>query len=396
MATIETQLAKSKRQLVIHDGLAFLILTAATAILFAITLFLFKSFSAHRADLAHEAGEDGRIALDQGRPRDAITALRTALSYAPNERDYELMLAQALGEDGHTEEATNYFLNLWESQPGDGFLNLQLARLAKQSHRKQTAINYYRASVFGSWNGDGVTHRREVRLELVDYLIEQKEFAAAQAELLIAAGNAPPIPALNLRFGDDLLRAGDPADALKRYQDAIAEDPRNAVAYEHAGRLAYSQGDFVRAREWLELALRESAGTIASAADPEGDTTALLKNAERLVALDPALAPTRNVRIARLLDDKLIAKKRLDACTKQVAASGKSTVPLDPLTARWTAASILVTREGLFRDASNEDTLRGLIDDSEAQAAQLCGAPTGDDALLLLLAKRGQPGFQNN
>lgn len=395
MATLETQLAKSKRQLVLHDGLAFLILTAATAVLFAVTLFLFRSFSAHRADLAQKAGENGRIALAQGRPRDAIAALRTALSYAPNERDYELLLAQALGEDGHTEEATNYFLNLWDSQPGDGFLNLQLARLARQSHRKQTAINYYRASVFGSWNGDGVTHRREVRLELIDYLIEQKEFAAAQAELLIAAGNAPPIPALNLSFGDELLRAGDPNDALKRYQDAIAEDPRNAVAYERAGRLAYSQGDYVRAREWLEMALRESAGTIVSAADPEGDTTALLKNAERLVVLDPALASTRNDRIARLLNDKLIAKNRWDACTKEIAAAGKSTVSLDPLTARWTAASSLVTREGLLRDASNEDTLRGLIDDSETQGAKLCGAPTGDDALLLLLAKRSKPGFQN-
>ena len=85
-----TQLKTSKRQLVLHDGVAFLILLAVTAVLFSVTLFLFRSFSAHRADIARDAGEDGRVALSQGRPRDAIVDLRTALSYAANNRGYEL------------------------------------------------------------------------------------------------------------------------------------------------------------------------------------------------------------------------------------------------------------------------------------------------------------------
>jgi hypothetical protein len=39
---------ESKRRLILRDGLNFLILTLITAVLLAITLFLFRSFQAHR------------------------------------------------------------------------------------------------------------------------------------------------------------------------------------------------------------------------------------------------------------------------------------------------------------------------------------------------------------
>jgi len=394
MSTIETQLKTSKRQLVIHDGVAFLVLLAVTGVLFAVTLFLFRSFSAHRAEIARQAGEDGRLALAQGRPRDAIADLRTALSYAPYERSYELLLAQALGEDGRLDEAINYFLNLWESQPGDGFINLQLARLERkrndlqkndrQRNGPQAAINYYRASIFGSWNGDGVIHRRDVRLELANYLIEQKQFALAQTELLIASTNAPQLPGLHVTLGDALIRAQDETGAMKEYQRAILEDPTDAIAYERAGRLAYKNGDYAHARDWLEKALRESAGAVSNAAEPEGDTAALLKNAERLLVLEPDLAPNRSARIDRILDDRAIAKKRFDACLKQETYPDTS---LDTLAARWAASTSNSTRAALLRDDSNADLVRSLTDDTETTTARLCGAPQGDDALLLLLAQ---------
>jgi tetratricopeptide (TPR) repeat protein len=397
MTTIETQLKTSKRQLVIHDSIAFLILLAVTSVLFAVTLFLFRSFSAHRAEIARQAGEAGRLALSEGRPRDAIADLRTALSYAPNERSYELLLAQALGEDGRLEEAINYFLNLREAQPGDGFINLQLARLQRQrndlqknDHQRsgmQAAINYYRASIFGSWNGDGVIRRRDVRLELANYLIDQRQFGLAQTELLIAASNAPSDPKLSVSLGDTLLRVNDEADAMKQYQKALIEDPHDAIAYEKAGRIAYKSGDYTHARDWLEKALRESAGAASNATAPEGDTATLLKNAERLLLLEPDLAPDRSDRVSRLLDDRAIAKKRFDTCLKQVTAPETS---LETLTARWTASASNSTRAALMRDDSNDDLVRSLIDDTETTTARICGAPEGDDALLLLLAQHSR------
>lgn len=384
MTTIETELRTSRRQLVLHDGLAFLILLAVTGVLFAITLFLFRSFSARRADIARQAGEDGRVALNEHRPHEAIADLRTALVYAPSERSYELLLAQALGEDGRLEEADSYFLNLWEAQPGDGSINLQLARLARQRHDAQHAINYYRASIFGSWNGDGITRRREVRLELANFLIDQKQFNLAQTELLIAASNAPPDPTLSLSFGETLLRANDPSDAMKEYQKAIVEDPQNAIAYEDAGRLAYKLGDYTQAHDYLQRALRDSAGAVSSSAEPEGDTATLLKNSERLVLLDPNSAATRSDRVARILNARAIAKKRLAVCLKQTVTPSAS---LDTLAARWTASAPNATRPALMHDDANQDLFRSLIDDTETTTAKLCGVPEGDDALLLLLTQ---------
>ena len=171
MVTATNDLTTAKRRLILRDSLAFLTLALATVVLFAITLFLFKSFTQHREDLAVRWSDRGRLALQQGKPDQAIVALRTALSYAPGTRAYEVLLAQALGEAGRTEESYNYFLGLWETEPGDGFTNLQLARLAAKKSDREDAVRFYRAAIYGTWEGDGVVRRAQVRLELARYLI---------------------------------------------------------------------------------------------------------------------------------------------------------------------------------------------------------------------------------
>jgi tetratricopeptide (TPR) repeat protein len=387
--TTDTALKSGRRQLMMRDGAAFLILTAATGVLFAVTLFLFRSFSAHRADLAVEAGGAGKAALAQRRPHDAIASLREALSYAPNQRDYQLLLAQALGEDGRIEEANNYFLNLRESEPGDGFINLQLARLARQRRQKQQAIDFYRASIFGDWKGEGDVHRRAVRLELADFLIDQKDLQEAQSELTIVASNARSIAdaGLDLTLGDAFLRVNDLTNALKLYQKAMIDAPRDPLAYEKAGRVAFRQGDYGHAREWLEHGLRESGGNPGSAANPEGDTETMLKESERLLSLSPTLAANRTDRVARELRNRATAKQRLDACIKQDGASEEIPAAMQALVARWTATARTTTREALLRDATNEDELNELVADTEVLTAQICGPPQGDDAMLLILAQ---------
>ena len=139
-----------KRRLILRDSLAFLSLTAVTIALFAVTLFLFRSFAAHRTELGKRWSDRGRAALRQNQPEQAIDSLRTALSYSPGERAYELLLAEALADAGHTEEAYNYFSGLWDAEPGSGFINLQLARLAAEKKEQAAAINFYRAS--NLWN----------------------------------------------------------------------------------------------------------------------------------------------------------------------------------------------------------------------------------------------------
>lgn len=144
----------------------FLALTCITLVLYAFTLILFQSFEHHRASLAIYWSDLGRDEMSHGRADQAATSLRNALSYAPDDRRYEMLLAEALAESGKTDQAMNYFLNLWDTQPGDGFVNLELARLSRPKGLSQKAVNYYHASIFGDWRGDGTTRRRSVRLEL--------------------------------------------------------------------------------------------------------------------------------------------------------------------------------------------------------------------------------------
>jgi tetratricopeptide (TPR) repeat protein len=383
--TVETdEFSSARRRLLLRDAVTFLGLTLLTAVLFAVTLFLFRSFTTHRAELAQRWSERGREALNAGRPDQAIVALRTALSYAPNERPYELLLAQALGDAGHLDEAYNYFLGLWESAPGDGFINLRLARLAAEKKETQAAVNYYRAAIYGTWEGDGAVRRREVRLELARYLIARGDNNSARSELLIAGGNNPNDVGVELSLADLLQQADDRADALSYYQKVLAQDPKNETALAAAGRLEYDGGNFDDAHRLLEEAAnqQERTGLRASA----GDAT-MLGNSARIISLDPAQKLSRGERVERILRARDLAKKRFDDCNAQVSAAKPSASPLQSLDARWTSGAASQSAAVLMKDPAAQDATMRLIFETELQTNQICGAPNGDDALLLLLAK---------
>ena len=247
--------ALARRRLLLRDSLIFLVLTLITAALFVFTLLLFRSFATHRAVLATRWAQRGSAALAAGHPEEAITALRTALTYAPGEQDDQLLLAQALGAAGHTEESANYFLNLWELTPGDGFINLQLARLARQTGSQDSAVRYYRAAIYGSWQQDAMDRRRAVRFELLHYLIAQHDFTTARNELLIASSDAPRTPESDIAIAGEFLAIDDPANALAWYQKALLEEPHNSEALDGAGRLSAQLGDAPAAMDYLQRAL---------------------------------------------------------------------------------------------------------------------------------------------
>jgi tetratricopeptide (TPR) repeat protein len=384
--TLETdEFSSARRRLLLRDAVTFLGLTLLTAVLFAVTLFLFRSFTTHRAELAQRWSERGREALKAGRPDQAIVALRTALSYAPNERPYELLLAQALGDAGHLDEAYNYFLGLWESAPGDGFINLRLARLAAEKKETQAAVNYYRAAIYGTWEGDGTVRRREVRLELARYLIAHHDNNSARSELLIAGGNNPNDVDVELSLADLLQQADDRADALNYYQKVLAQDPKNEPALAAAERMEYDGGNFDEAHRLLEEEAaneQERTGVRVSA----GDAT-MLENLARIISLDPAQKLSPGERVERILRARDLAKKRFDDCNAQVSAAKPSASPLQSLGARWTSEVASQSLAVLTKDPAAQDATMRLIFDTELQTNQICGAPSGDDALLLLLAK---------
>jgi tetratricopeptide (TPR) repeat protein len=376
----------AKRRLILRDALTFLVLILITVVLFAITLFLFRSFAAHREELAQRWSARGQAALSSGHPDQAIVAFRTALSYAPSQHDYELLLAQALGDAGHTEESYNYFLGLWETQPGDGLINLRLARLAAAKRDMQNAINYYRASIYGTWEGDGVERRREVRLELARYLLAHHDLSSARTELLIAAGNAPDDVSVALTIAPLLEQAGASRDALSNYQKVLAREPVNLTALEAAGRLQFGSGNFEEAHRLLEQAAhqRTQEKSIAGLSPQLSD---LLNSSEKILALAPTNKLPPGEQVTRILRARDLARKRFETCNAQISTANGSPSSLQPLGARWSGKEALANRGALLSDSTEQNEVMKLIYDTEVKTSQLCGEPTGQDAMLLLLAK---------
>jgi len=387
MSTTEVSLAK--RRLFLRDALTFLVLALVTGALFLVTLFLFRSFTSHREELALRWSGRGRVALQAGKPEQAIAALRTALSYAPGTRPYELLLAEALENAGRTEEASNYFMSLWTTQPGDGFINLELARLASKKDER-SAIKYYRASIYGTWEGDGVVRRRQVRLELARYLIARHDLNAARIELLIAAGNSPSVPSLNITLADLLVQTGDIVDALNYYQKALQVEPKNQTALQGAGRAAYELARFSEARSLLERAVEVNASSPTNSEGLPGDLSQMLENSKRILELTPSGKLRPEERVARILADRDIAKKRLDGCMVRFNSANPPPSILQQLELRWTSSDALGRRSVLRRSLGAQDAALQLIYDTERQTSETCGTPTGDNALLLLLAKTSE------
>ena len=367
----------SWRYFVLRDGLTFLSLTAVALLLGGITTLLFRSFQAHRETLADEWVRRGQQQLQQGQAEQAAASLRTALTYRPDDQDTEMQLAEALAASGHLNEAENYFLTLWEAAPGDGPINLQLARLARTRGDGPTAINYYRAAVFGTWQGDAPLHRRDTRLELSQYQIERGDRQAARAELLIAASNNTDA-ATQLHIGGLLEQAHDPSNAMTAYSNAMASDPARPVAQAKAGELCFAMGNYHCAETWLAAALRSNHWTPEQTAR----MTQMRDDASRLqqLAFDPQLSTP--VRVERLANAAHRAQTTLNACVLQGTAPGGGLLPA--LQQRWKTLDTAKNRSQLRRDDDMQQQFSSLIYDT-VTAVQSCSAFEKDDRLLLYL-----------
>lgn len=369
----------------LRDSLTLFALLVATVALYAITSWLFRSFNAHRAVLAHQFAASGRAALSAAQPEQAISALRVSLSYNPDDLANHLLFAEALAQAHHSEEATNYFLSLRETRPADGFINLQLARLAREKGDARQALDFYRAATLGNWDGDGITARRQVQLEFAEYLIQRKDLAAARSEILIAATNSPETAALDVLFGDWLVRANDAAEALSYYRRAAKLDPHSFNALFEAGSTAYSLGRYEDASSLLSLALKRipaaerNAPQAARAAELEDKTRRI-----RQLSLSGYLPPRQ--RVEHLRAGVPIAQARLESCAAGLARAASLPPEIQALEAQWQTSPKLDKAPIAPDDTAGQDALTRLIFNTEITTARFCGAPSGDDSLLLLLA----------
>ena len=376
--TPEERLAR--RKLIIRDTISLLTLFLITAAIFALTWLLHRSFEDHREELGNRWRRRGELALQQGRPKEAVEALRSALAYVPD-RQTEIDLATALADSGNTVEATAYFNTLWDSAPGDAIINLQLARLAAKAGNEALAVRHYQAAIDGTWQGNGFDRRREVRLELARYYISRHEQDKARTQLLIAASNAPDNPTeIKLGIAALLQQADDLTSALGVYRAIAARRPPPLPALAGAGQTAFQLGMYRVAADYLNRLLAHSAAL------PDAEKNAahsMLDASNRILLLFPGYQQPARIRAQRLLALRDIAQKRLAACTANTAVGPQ----LGSLSTRWGQIPKRLTVSQLEQQPDLEQSMLQLVFDTETTTAQTCGAPAGDDALLLRIAQ---------
>jgi tetratricopeptide (TPR) repeat protein len=416
-----------RRRLIFADSLALITLFAITVLLAVSTNYLYQSYASHQTKLADRWLQRGEQAMHDGKPQAAIDALSSALAFDPNQRNTQIKLAQALASAGRVQEATVYFNSLLESQQGSGVINLQLARLAVRQGDEIQAIDDYQRAIYGNWEGDGYIRRREVRFELIKYLIDRQKLDRARTELLVASGNAPEDDiSVQLEIARLMELAQDPSDALHLYKTILRRHPSLREALEGAGGASFQLGRYLEAKHYLGHALegpavdKEPAAAIATSRDN-------LNEATRLLALYPSPGLRPSERMARILTDRKLAMARLAECTQDRTAgrandspeasapAGKSSnplqsfasrfsrhpapatpkpaanpAPIDPLvglTQRWQQLPVTISVSDLEKDPELAQAQIQLIYDTELVTQQVCGAPAGDDALLLRIAQ---------
>ena len=371
-----------KRKLIVRDFIALCGLFVITVVLAVFTYFLFGSFSRHRDVLARRWRANGESALKSGHPKEAVEDLRSALEYAPGNRGIEIELATALASAGRDLEATAYFNSLLETQPGNGVIHLQLARLAAKQDNAALAEEHYQRALDGTWQGDGYLRRLSVRLELAGYLISRKSYEQATTELRTSAGNAPNVPETQIEIAGLMEQAQDPADALDIYRAQMRRKDAPLEAFEGAGRTAFALGRIAYAHESLARAVVHE-GFAAQSDTTRQAVRQMLADSSRILVLYPNPDLNVQARAERIANNAKIARARLAACFANTNAAGE----LADLQGQWQQIPANLTVRALERDPQLEQTTMRLVYDTEEQTAQLCGAPTGDDALLLKIAQ---------
>ncbi|HTV15963.1 MAG TPA: tetratricopeptide repeat protein [Acidobacteriaceae bacterium] len=377
--TPEERLAR--RRLIVHDALSLLTLFLITAVIFALTWLLHRSFEDHREELGRRWKTRGEQALAAGHPQSAIEALRSALAYVPD-RGTEIELATALADAGKTTEAMAYFSTLWDSAPGDGTINVQLARLAARQGNEATAVLHYQEALDGTWQGNGYDRRREVRLELANYLLSRGKSDQARTQLLIAAGNAPDDPAIKIQIAGMMEKAGDLDGALGIYRTLSTRHGAPVAALSGAGRTSFELGMYRAAADYLSRTLAQADAETLPEAERDADR-GMFATADRIQLLFPAYDLPARLRAERILSLRNTAHARLAACS----AAPATAAALGDLVDRWNQLPARLTVSGLEQDPDLEQTIFQLVCDTETVTASACGQPSGDDALILRIAK---------
>ncbi len=362
----------------------------ALGMLFAITSMAARAYHARQEGLGEEWFKRGEQALEGRQAEAALEDFRTALAYSPENAEYRLHLAQALVASHRLDEAEAHLLTLWHDEPGDGTVNLELAHLAVERGDVQEAQRYFHNAIYGVWPGNPDDARRQVRLELCEFLVQRGLKPQAQAELMALATRLPREADWHLRTAALFEQAGDNTHAFQEYRLASEIDRGNVTAAAGAGESAFALGDYAGALPYLERAART--------VEAEAQTKPLLETTRLILALDPyePRLPRAEAN-QRALQAFAIARARLEGCVKTQAVpgpdAGTTSAPTPPpeLAGLVTQVQQLAPQASAANLQRNPDLRTQLMDavsSIEEQTATLCGKPQGRDLALLLVSRK--------
>lgn len=359
-------------------------------ILFVLTSLASSRFHAKQDELAEEWYRRGEASLAAGAASKATEDFRTALVYAhdsPRQWVYRLRLAQALLAQERADEARAYLLNLWDREPGNGTINLELARLAARRGDITEAVRYFNGAIFGVWEEDPPSRRREARLELCRFLLSRGLREEAEAALIELAAGLPREPALLAEVGSLFLQNHSYQRALDLLREALRLDPQNRTAMALAGEAAFNLREYREAQRLWQRARR---------ADPENARIAeMLETTTLILASDPfarGLSAAESAR--RALRALRQSSARLAACAEvrgENLDEPEPRTPLKHLAERLRDLQPRARQSRLARNAELRASVADLAFEIQEVTARECGSPTGRDLALLLIArKRGE------
>ena len=352
---------------------------------FLLTRWLVAAYDAYDLGVAAEWYQQGERDLRGGRLTEAVDDYRAALAHARENRGYRLRLAQALERAGALDAASADLRRLWEGDPSNSVVNLELARVSRRQGGFTDAVRYYNNAIYGVWPGDAAARRRDTQLELIDYLLANHRNADALAGLIALAADLPPDAGLRMAVGTRMLKAGAEQEALQEFRQAATLDPQSASALSAAGSLALRLGQFADAERDLGLAVR--------AGDESPATAKQLSLARAVLDLDP-FAPRLGSaqRVRRVRDAFDLATASFGRCVAAMPpGEGAVQDAAAALHARLAdAAKPLRGREAADADLQ-QDTM-DLVFDIEEFVASHCALVSGNDEALLALgrSRRGQ------
>jgi len=365
-----------------REPLILTLLTALAVLSFLGVSELSRIYHAQLQSLGNRWFTRGVADLKQRQFERAVSEFRTALLYSRDNYDYQLDLAEALIGMKRLNEAYAYLINLWEREPENGLVNLELARIAVQRGETERALRYYHNAIYAIWPGDQEVQGRNTRLELIRYLLSIDARTQAQSELIALAANLDDDPSMHATVGDLFIQAQDYEHALAEYRLSLRLDHQNLAALAGAGLAAFELGRYDVAQHYLQAAL---------AANPnETESSERLGTAELVLKTDPfrrGISVDQRDRIVIEAFDA--AGERLKACPAAGISKGTALAAMSQLTLAeaWTKLKPQITVQSLRRNPDLVDAAMSLVFDIERQAKAACGPATGVDLALLLISK---------